>query len=328
MGSAGHFMSSLGMNFHDFAGSTVVHSIGGWIALAGGIMLGPRLGRRFKRDGGGPMLPHDLTVAVVGGLILWFGWYGFNPGSTLSAMDMGGIARVAANTTLAACAAGLVAVSVGYAMNKTWDASFITNGFLAGLVAITASCFWVTPFGAVCLGGVAGALVIGGAELLEFLRIDDPVGAWPVHGLNGIWGTLSIGFFAYGSPAAGSSPIGTAVADPATNPQLLGFFYGGGLTVLKAQCIGSLIVCACTFGVAMAVFFVLNAAGLLRVSKEGEEQGLDIHEHGISAYPEYVISATYAPQGMSSGNVHATAGSAVARDEAAGLDGMTPATQM
>jgi Amt family ammonium transporter len=305
MGTAGKFLSSLGMNFHDFAGSTVVHSIGGWIALAGGIILGPRLGRKFKRDGGGPMLPHDLTIAVVGGLILWFGWYGFNPGSTLSAMDIGGIARVAANTTLAACAGGLVAVCIGYAMMKTWDASFITNGFLAGLVAITASCFWVTPFGALCLGAVAGALVIGGAELLEYLRIDDPVGAWPVHGLNGIWGTLSIGFFACGSPAAGSSPIGTAVADATTNPQLLGLFYGGGLTVLKAQCVGSLIVCAATFTVAITMFAVLNVMGILRVRKEGELEGLDIHEHGISAYPEYVISQVYAPHGMPAHSVNA-----------------------
>ncbi len=313
MGSAGKFLPSLGMNFHDFAGSTVVHSIGGWIALAGGIWLGPRIGRKFKRDGGGPMLPHDLTVAVVGGLILWFGWYGFNPGSTLSAMDIGGIARVAANTTLAACSGGLVAVCIGYTMMKTWDASFITNGFLAGLVAITASCFWVTPFGALCLGAVAGALVIGGAELLEYLRIDDPVGAWPVHGLNGIWGTLSIGFFAYGSPAAGSSPIGTAVADAANNPQLLGLFYGGGLTVLKAQMLGSLIVCGATFAVAMTMFGVLHLIGILRVSEVGEVEGLDIHEHGISAYPEYVISQVYAPHGMPAHAVNSIAAGAMAK---------------
>jgi Amt family ammonium transporter len=305
MGSADHFLSGLGMNFHDFAGSTVVHSIGGWIALAGGIWLGPRLGRKFKRDGGGPMLPHDLTIAVVGGLILWFGWYGFNPGSTLSAMDIGGIARVAANTTLAACAGGIVAVSIGYAMMGTWDASYITNGFLAGLVAITASCYWVSPFGAVCVGAIAGGLVIGGAELLEHIRIDDPVGAWPVHGLNGIWGTLSIGFFAVGQPAAGSSAFGTSVADAAG--QLTGLFYGGGFTVLKAQCIGSLIVCSCTFAAAMAVFGVLNVMGLLRVSKAGEEQGLDIHEHGISAYPEYVISSVHAPAGMAPSSVHGPA---------------------
>src|SRR5689334_13563519 len=137
MGSPGNVFPSLGMGFHDFAGSTVVHTIGGFIALAGAIVLGPRLGRRFKRDGGGPMLPHDLTIAVSGGLILWFGWYGFNPGSTLSAMDFVGIGRVATNTTLAACAAGLTSILYGYLKMKTWDASYTTNGFLAGLVAIT-----------------------------------------------------------------------------------------------------------------------------------------------------------------------------------------------
>src|SRR5205809_1426017 len=124
MGSTGHFFPWVGTGFHDFAGSTVVHTIGGFIALAGAIVLGPRLGRKFKRDGGGAMLPHDLTIAASGGLLLWFGWYGFNPGSTLSAMDFEGIGRVAANTTLAACAAGLVAMTVAYMMSKSWDVSF------------------------------------------------------------------------------------------------------------------------------------------------------------------------------------------------------------
>ncbi|HEY7194299.1 MAG TPA: hypothetical protein VH439_11205, partial [Gemmatimonadales bacterium] len=186
MGSEGHFLPSIGMNFHDFAGSTVVHSIGGWIALAGGIWLGPRLGRRFKRDGGGPMLPHDLTIATVGGFILWFGWYGFNPGSTLSAMDFEGIGRIATNTTLAACAAGLAAMFYAYPKTKTWDVSFTVNGFLAGLVAVTCPCYWVSPTGAVALGAVAGVVVVVGVDLLEYLRIDDPIGAVPVHGICGI----------------------------------------------------------------------------------------------------------------------------------------------
>ena len=121
------------MDFHDFAGSTVVHTIGGFIALAGAIALGPRLGRKFKRDGGGPMLPHDLTIAAAGGLLLWFGWYGFNPGSTLSAMDFEGIGRVATNTTLAACAAGLTSLFYAFILSKKWDVSFTVNGFLAGL---------------------------------------------------------------------------------------------------------------------------------------------------------------------------------------------------
>src|SRR5947207_2338881 len=182
MGIAGNFLPSLGTSFHDFAGSTVVHTIGGFIALAGAIVLGPRLGRRFKRDGGGPMLPHDLTIAASGGLLLWFGWYGFNPGSTLSAMDFEGIGRVAANTTLAACAAGLVAMAVAYSKNKTWDISYTVNGFLAGLVAITCPCYWVSPAGAVMLGAVAGVVVYIGVEVLEWLRIDDPIGAGPVPG--------------------------------------------------------------------------------------------------------------------------------------------------
>jgi ammonium transporter, Amt family len=292
MGSDGHVFPSLGMGFHDFAGSTVVHTIGGFIALAGAIVLGPRLGRKFKRDGGQPMLPHDLTIAVSGGLILWFGWYGFNPGSTLSAMDFEGIGRVAANTTLAACAAGLTAMFWAWKSSKKWDAGFTTNGFLAGLVAITCPCYWVSPTGAILLGGVAGVVVVLGVELLEWLRIDDPIGAVPVHGMCGIWGTLSLGLFACGRYGA-TGPI-----SPDNSAPLRGLFYGGGMQVLKAQMIGSAVVTLATFGVAMAVMLAVNATGLLRIDEEGETYGLDLQEHGISAYPEYVISALGAPAGM------------------------------
>src|SRR6267143_75645 len=292
MGSEGHFWTASGMGFHDFAGSTVVHTIGGFIALAGAIVLGPRLGRKFKRDGGAPMLPHDLTIAVSGGLILWFGWYGFNPGSTLSAMDFEGIGRVATNTTLAACAAGLTAMFWAFKSSKKWDAGFTTNGFLAGLVAITCPCYWVSPTGAILLGGIAGVLVVLGVELLEYLRIDDPIGAVPVHGFCGIWGTLSLGLFACGKYGA-TGPTG---AD--NSAALKGLFYGGGTQVLVAQIIGSAVITVATFAVAMAVMLVVNATGLLRVSEEGELYGLDLHEHGISAYPEYVISALGAPSGM------------------------------
>jgi Amt family ammonium transporter len=294
MGSDGHWLPSLGMGFHDFAGSTVVHTIGGFIALAGSIVLGPRLGRKFKRDGGAPMLPHDLTIAASGGLLLWFGWYGFNPGSTLSAMDFEGIGRVAANTTLAACAAGLTAMAWGYMGSKKWDVGFTVNGFLAGLVAITCPCYWVSPTGAIALGGVAGVLVVLGVELLEYLRIDDPIGAVPVHGFCGIWGTLSLGLFACGKYGA----TGPLAAD--NSAPLRGLFYGGGLQVLKAQLIGSVIVTVTTFAVAMIVMLVVNATGTLRVSEEGELYGLDLHEHGISAYPEYQISPMGRPGGMPS----------------------------
>jgi len=292
MGSAGNFLPWVGTSFHDFAGSTVVHTIGGFIALAGAIVLGPRLGRKFKRDGGGPMMPHDLTIAASGGLLLWFGWYGFNPGSTLSAMDFEGIGRVAANTTLAACAAGLTAMTYAYMISKKWDVSFTVNGFLAGLVAVTCPCYWVSPTGAILLGGIAGVIVVAGVELLEWLRIDDPIGAVPVHGICGIWGTLSLGFFACGKYGS----TGPFAADNAV--PLTGLFYGGGMTVLIAQAIGSLIVTVSTFAVAMGVMYAVNAMGLLRISAEGESYGMDLHEHGISAYPEYVITAMGRPSSM------------------------------
>src|SRR5579862_7751008 len=224
MGSKGFFLPTLGASFHDFAGSTVVHTIGGFIALAGAIALGPRLGRKFKRDGGGPMLPHDLVIAAVGGLILWFGWYGFNPGSTLSAMDFQGIGRVATNTTLAACAAGLTAMFWAFPQTKKWDLGFTVNGFLAGLVAITCPCYWVTPTGAILLGAVAGVVVVVGVNFLEWLRIDDPIGAVPVHGFAGIWGTISLGLFATGKFGAAIS----TGSDPAAT-RLQGLFYGGGM---------------------------------------------------------------------------------------------------
>ena len=300
MGSDGHFFSSLGMGFHDFAGSTVVHTIGGFVALAGSIVLGPRLGRKFKRDGGGPMLPHDLTIAASGGLLLWFGWYGFNPGSTLSAMDFVGIGRVAANTTLAACAAGLTAMAYGYVLSKKWDLSFTVNGFLAGLVAITCPCYWVSPAGAIMLGGIAGVIVVLGVELLEYLRIDDPIGAVPVHGICGIWGTLSLGLFATGQFGV----TGPLAAD--NSAPLKGLFYGGGFQVLMAQAIGSLIVTTATFSVALAVMHLVNATGTLRVSAEGERYGLDLHEHGIPAYPEYSVNAWASPGGLSGGGSEQT----------------------
>jgi len=298
MGSDGHFLASLGMNFHDFAGSTVVHTIGGTIALAGALVLGPRIGRKFKRDGGGPMTPHDLTIAVIGGFILWFGWYGFHPGSSLSAMDFVGIGRISANTTLAACAGGLVAEFMVYFRTKKWDPGAITNGFLAGLVAITCPCYWVSPAGAVALGAVSGVVVILGTDLLEFLRIDDPIGAVPVHMMNGIWGTLSLGLFASGEyAAAGSSNVGVPVIGKDV-PALTGLFYGGGMQVLNAQIIGNLTITIATFMAAFTVFKVLDLAGILRISRQGEIEGMDLHEHGISAYPEYQILSSALPGGL------------------------------
>jgi len=273
--------------FHDFAGSTVVHTIGGMVSLAGAIVLGPRLGRKFKRDGGGAMPGHDMTIAAVGGVILWFGWYGFNPGSTLSAMDAAGIGRVAANTTLAACAGGLSAMFWMYPKNKVWDCGMTINGFLAGLVAITCPCYWVSPFGAILIGTIAGPVCALAVDLLEHLRIDDPVGAVAVHGACGIWGTLSLGLFAtgqYGAP----TPTG---ADNSAGAVVTGLFYGGGVNQLVAQAIGSLAIGGAVLLASLLMMYVVKMTVGLRVSKEGELEGIDLHEHGGGAYPELVGSS-------------------------------------
>ncbi len=286
IGSAGHPFAFLGTPFHDFAGSTIVHTIGGTIALAGAIVLGPRLGRKFSRDGGGPMPGHNMLIASVGAIILWFGWYGFNPGSTLSAMDFQGIARVATNTTLAAASGGLAALFFVYPRSKKWDCGMTMNGLLAGLVAITCPCYWVSPAGALILGAVAGVVVVLGTDILEYLRIDDPCGAWPVHGLAGMWGTISLGLFATGEYGA-STPTG---AD--TSVVVKGLFYGGGPNQLYAQLIGNLSIAIGVFVVSMLMMWAVNLTGTLRVSKEGELEGLDLHEHGGHAYPELTSSVS------------------------------------
>jgi Amt family ammonium transporter len=281
--------------FHDFAGSTVVHTIGGMVALAGAIALGPRLGRKFKRDGGSMPPGHDMVIAAVGGVILWFGWYGFNPGSTLSAMDAAGCGRVAANTTLAACAGGLSAIAYIYPRNKVWDCGMTVNGFLAGLVGITCPCYWVSPLGAILIGAAAGVIVVWGVDLVEWLRIDDPVGAVAVHGLCGIWGTLSLGLFACGKYGA-ATPTGPDNSDGAI---VKGLFYGGGVDQLVAQAIGSAAVTAAAFGTGMALMYLVKLTGTLRVSRQGEIEGLDLHEHGGPAYPELVGGFSGASSGYS-----------------------------
>jgi Amt family ammonium transporter len=284
--------------FRDFAGSTVVHTVGGTVALMGAIALGPRLGRKFKRDGGGPTPPHDLTMASIGAVILWFGWYGFNPGSTLSAMDWTGIGRVAGNTTLAACAGGMVSVLFVYPRSKKWDLGMSLNGFLGGLVAITAPCYWVSPTGALMIGAIAGVIVPLAVDLLEHLRIDDPIGAVPVHMVCGVFGTLAVGLFAtgqFGLPTADGADPSVAVK---------GLFYGGGTEQLTAQAIGSL---SCLVAVGLVGFVLMFAiksikgSWSLRVSRDGELEGLDLHEHGTPAYHvEFGQGMTYsAPLGMS-----------------------------
>jgi Amt family ammonium transporter len=277
-----------GAVFRDFAGSTVVHTVAGVVALWGAIALGPRLGRKFKRDGGGPLPAHDLTIGAIGAVILWFGWYGFNPGSTLSALDFEGIGRVAANTTLAACAGGLMAMFWVYPRSKKWDLGMTCNGLLGGLVAITAPCYWVSPAGAVMIGVLAGIVVPLAVDALEWFRVDDPVGAVAVHGACGVLGTLAIGLFATGQ-------FGIPTPDGVdTETVVKGLFYGGGTDQLRAQLIGSISAIVIVSIASVILMYGVKAMRQLRVGKDGELEGIDLHEHGTPAYHlEFGQGASY-----------------------------------
>jgi Amt family ammonium transporter len=284
------WLATMDTPFRDFAGSTVVHTIGGVLAICGAIALGPRLGRKFKRDGGGMPPGHNMTLAALGAVILWFGWYGFNPGSTLSAMDFEGIGRIATNTTLAACAGAIVAVAWVYVKTKKWDTGISLNGLLAGLVAITCPCYWVSPSGSIAIGAIAGVVMVLAVEATEWFRVDDPCGAFAVHGACGIWGTLSLGLFAvgnYGLPGASGSDV--------SGGRVTGLLYGGNANQLVAQIKGSATIIAFTAAAGLLVMFSLKAMRVLRVSEAGELEGLDIHEHGAPSYhPEYAYMG-YSP---------------------------------
>ncbi len=275
----GGWLSQLpyGLGALDFAGSGVVHAIGGIIGLAGAIVLGPRFGR-FDKDGKPRPIPgHNIALAALGTFILWFGWYGFNPGSTFSAHHLR-ISVIAVNTTLAASAASATALIIVYLKTKKWDLGMALNGVLAGLVAITAPCAWVEAWAAVVIGIIAGFILVGGVYLLEALKIDDPVGAVPVHGFNGLWGVISVGIFADGT-------YGNYSIEP---PFVKGLLYGGGFGQLIAQVIDAVVLFVYAFVAGLILFKVLDIIlGGIRVSPEEEIAGLDIIEHGTPAYPEF-----------------------------------------
>ncbi|MCH7726342.1 MAG: ammonium transporter, partial [Planctomycetes bacterium] len=275
----GGWLAELG--FWDFAGSTVVHSIGGWAGLAGVILLGPRIGK--YRDGKPRAIPgHSMALVFLGGLILWLGWFGFNPGSTMGISGEGAksVAHIVVTTNMS-CAAGLVAATLtAWLLLGKPDFSMTVNGALAGLVAITAPCAWVTPVGAVIIGLVAGIVVVFSVLAFDRLRLDDPVGALSVHLTNGIWGTLAVGLFA--APDA----VGFVGGD--TGP-LAGLFYGGSLTQLGNQAIGVLAVGAFTMVFSFVVWTIIKFTGGLRVSADDEMRGLDLSEMGMEAYPADII---------------------------------------
>ena len=257
------------MGFYDFAGSAVVHAVGGFAGLAGAIVLGPRLGR-YTPDGKPVAIPgHSLPLATLGVFILLVGWFGFNPGSQLAIYGQANtdaVTLIAVNTLLAASAGACVATALSWGLFGKPDLSMALNGVLGGLVGITANCDGVTNGSAIVIGAVAGALVVAAIIAMDKLRIDDPVGAFPVHGVCGVWGCLAIPIFAtYGA-------VDDTVVD--------GPIYGN----WAAQITGTLAICAWAFATMFVLFFVLKAIGFLRVSAEDEERGLDISEHGMSAY--------------------------------------------
>ncbi|MBR9804090.1 ammonium transporter [bacterium] len=255
------------MGFIDFAGSTVVHSVGGWAALAGAIVIGARKGK-YNADGSiTPILGHNMPLAALGVFILWLGWFGFNPGSTTS-LDGGNFARVAVTTNLSAVGGVVSAMILSWIMYGKPDVSFALNGALAGLVSITAPCYDVSPSSALIIGLIGGVVCVLSVVMFDKLRIDDPVGAVSVHGVCGAWGTLSAGLFAQ-------------EAINGTN----GLLFGGGAGQLITQLIGIAAYFVWAFGVSLIIFLVIKYTIGLRVSEEEELRGLDITEHGMSAYP-------------------------------------------
>ena len=261
-----------GLGFHDFAGSTVVHSVGGWIALAGAIALGPRIGK-YRPDGSANPIPgHALVLGTLGVFLLWIGWFGFNPGSYTAGVCS--IGRVAMTTNLAACAGTIAALVTAWLIMGKPDLTMALNGSLAGLVAITAPCDVVTANASVVIGLVAGVLVVLSVFALDRLHIDDPVGAVSVHCVNGVWGTLAVGLFA--------APVSAGYGN-----EMVGLFYGGGLKFLGVQATGVVCTAAWAFGTGLVIFFALKKLGILRVSAKTELKGLDLVEHGQDAYASF-----------------------------------------
>jgi Amt family ammonium transporter len=258
----GGWLSAAG--FKDFAGSTVVHSIGGWAALTGVVILGPRLGKYGKDGKVNPIPGHNMGFATLGTLILWLGWFGFNPGSTMAA-DVSAIATVLVNTNMAAAAGCLSATVIAWTVLGKPDLSMILNGTLAGLVAITAGCNVVGTGSSIVIGLLAGVLVVFAVIFFDRVKLDDPVGALSVHLVNGVFGTLCVGLFATDG----------------------GLFMGGGAALIVTQLKGILAVGAFTAVSSAVVWYLLKATVGIRVSPEEEREGLDTGEHGMEAYPGF-----------------------------------------
>lgn len=262
--------------FYDFAGSTVVHSVGGWAALAGAFILGARRGKYVKTSDGitAKAIPgHNLPLVALGVFILWFGWFGFNAGSTLSGSDSS-IGLIAVNTTLAGAAGAVASMITVWIISGKPDTSITLNGALAGLVGVTASCAAISPLSAVIIGIVAGVIVVLSVEFIDKkLHIDDPVGAISVHGVAGMWGTLAVGLFA-------------------NSGTMKGLFFGGGINQLAIQALGVFSVFMWVIITSSALFLIIRKTIGLRVQEKEELMGLDVGEHGVESYSGFQIFTT------------------------------------
>lgn len=265
----GGWLSQLGTPFEDFAGSSLVHSVGGWAAMMGALVIGPRIGKYAPDGTPRPMPGHSMALTVIGVFILFVGWFGFNPGSQLAA-DIE-VPRIAVNTALAACAGGVTAMITSWVTARRPDVSMAGNGILAGLVSVTAGAFALDGFGSVIAGAIGGVLVVVAVLFFERIGIDDPVGAVSVHGVCGAWGTIAVGLF-----ANGNAPFLTEGSS--------GLFYGGGASLLVTQLIGVVAVFVFVCVAAGTLFVAIKAMGWLRASAEDEVAGLDISEHGSPGY--------------------------------------------
>lgn len=269
----GGWLASKGM--WDFAGSTVVHSVGGWAALAGAIVLGPRFGK-YKKDGTIKPIPgHNLSLATIGAFVLWLGWFGFNPGSTMAA-DPSSIAHILMTTNTSGIVAILTSTITAWLFLGKPDLGMSINGLLAGLVAITAPCAFVSVTSSIIIGAIAGVIVVFAVVFFDRIKIDDPVGAISVHLVNGVFGTICVGLFAQ------DKMTGAATGN--------GLFMGGGFSLLGSQLLGVVSVGAFVFTLSLLVWWLIKKTLGIRVSLQEEIQGLDIGEHGNEAYPDFVAA--------------------------------------
>ena len=273
----GGWLASMG--FFDFAGSTVVHSVGGWAALMGAFFLRPRIGK-YNADGSSVAMPgHNMSIAALGALILWLGWFGFNPGSTMAVGNGSLIAHIAITTNTAGAFGAIAAMITAWIVLGKPDLSMIINGLLAGLVAVTAPCAFIDVVPAAIIGTIGGIIVVFAVIFFDKIRIDDPVGAVSVHLINGVWGTLAVGLFAVGPSKA---PDALYAAGPAA-----GLFMGGGINQLWIQFLGVITVGGFTVLLSSIIWIVLKVTMGIRVTEEEERIGLDISEHGMEAYSSF-----------------------------------------